>query len=368
MKKLFAIIFAAMFLLSSCSGQKKEYAEGYETARRSDIYSNLNLNGMFYTDDFDGSDFLAQRLWFFDFDSMQSAIMCARPNCPHNDPDVCTSFRMESYPTVVGNKLYFFSYDFQWDSDNKAHVYQYVWKADLDGSSRQKIDALEDIESITSLVVKGSVAYFTAVERKHEDFTGTYTGYEKAYICSYDFANEKFTNYGMLAEGYPAGASILGEYNDGLYIYGYYGDEKGDDYHDWNKFYHRFDLKTGEISEWDMPISSLTEYGSLKQMFAGGGFYGYMDGDNAVIVDSEGNEMIFENYELGGATDPVNGYYFNTSNKTAIDLSTGEILELNKKVFPKYGYVLCYHDGYIIKSEISKSEYKKVSADELFME
>ena len=103
-------------------------------------------------------------------------------------------------------------------------------------------------------------------------------------------------------------------------------------------------------------------------MFASGGFYGYMDGENAVIIDSEGSEMTFENYELPDNiyAAPVNGYFFNAEAGNAVDLSSGEILELNPKAIPKYGYVLCYRDGYIVASEVSTGEYIKLSEDELF--
>ena len=50
----------------------------------------------------------------------------------------------------------------------------------------------------------------------------------------------------------------------------------------------------------------------------------------------------------------------------AIDLSSGKILELNMDALPKYGYVLCYRDGYIIGNEVSTSEYIKLSEGELF--
>ena len=355
MNKLFAVILAALLLLTACGAEKKaDYAEGYETARRSSRFSNLNLNGMFYTEDYDGDGFSAQRLWFFDFDSMKSAIMCSKPNCRHDDPETCTSFRMDNHPTVVGNNLYFFLSRSEWDKDEKLHTYKDIYKAELDGSSRVKIDTLEDVDYIQDLVVKGSVAYFTVIEEEKEAQTGVATGNGAAYICSYDFANEKY-NKRQLAD-YPARPDILGEYNGGLYI------------RDHDGLYLRLDLETDEITDWDMPISSLNEYERTKPMFASGGYYGYMDGDNAVIVDSEGNEMVFENYALPDniAVLPVNGYFFNTDG-TAIDLSTGEILELNKGVIPKYNYVLCYHDGsYIIYSEFGGDNFRKVPEDEMF--
>ena len=39
---------------------------------------------------------------------------------------------------------------------------------------------------------------------------------------------------------------------------------------------------------------------------------------------------------------------------------------MNMAAFLKYGYVLCYRDGYIIGSETSTGEYVKLSEGELF--
>lgn len=355
MKKLLVMILSAMLLLTAC-GEKATFADGYETARPNTIYSNLNLNGTFYTDTYDGPSYMAQRLWFFDFDSMKSAIMCARPNCKHDDHDVCTAFGLHNYPTVVGNKLYFFETESECTDYTTLYSYTNIWRAELDGGSRLKFDTIDGLQML-DMVIKGSVVYFTAKDEtiKFDPEAGVQSAVDptKYHICSYDFENKVYTDYGILAEGYNGSAYMLGEYNGGLYIRGSYDDEKEVDLETRNDYYLRLDLKTGEIKDWDMPISSLNEYGSVKPMFADGGFYGYMDGDNTIIFDSEGAEIVFENYELSG-TRPVNGYIFNTSNGTAIDLSKGEIVEVNTKVFPKYGYVFCYHDGYIISSEISK--------------
>jgi lipoprotein len=370
MKKLFVIILAALLFLCSCDEQKTEYAEGYETSYHSPKGTSLSLNGIFYNDENEDSNgYSARRLWFYDFDSMQSVILCARPNCLHNDPDTCTAFGIncwDAYPTIVNNKLYYFSRDYAWDDDGKLLINTYVWKASTGGSSRTKIDTIEDL-IIYDLAVKGSVVYFTTVQKNYEDYTGVDTGFAKSYICSYDYENEKFTNYGLLAEGYHMCPFIMGEYNGGLYIYGSYADNYDDDYHEWNNFYLRLNLETGEISEWDMPISSLNEYGSLKGMFVGGGYYGYMDGDNAVIFDSAGESMVIENFELSNYA-PINGYHFDVYNGTAINLSNGETLKINKKNFPEHSSIICYHNGYIIRNDAKKSEFVKISDEEIFKE
>ena len=368
-----ALIIAC--LLSACGAEKKEaagkdYAEGSETAYRSPRWTSRTLNGIFYSDENeDANGLTARRLWFFDFDSMQSAILCMRPNCLHNDPSACSAFGIDcwsGYPTIINNKLYFFNEKREWGESGDLLVSTEVFKAAADGSSRVKADSIDNLV-IRDLVTKGSTVYFTAAEVEYEDYTGVSTGYTKTYICSYDYENEEFANLGQLAEGYDAGASVFGEYGGGLYIEGYYAAERGVE---WTYFRLRFNLETGEISDWDMPISSLNEYEVTKPMFASGGYYGYMDGGNTVIVDSEGSETVFENYELPDDINaaPINGYFFNVEAGNALDLSSGEILELNMSAFPKYGYVLCYHDGYIIGSEVSNGEYIKLSEDELFKE
>lgn len=368
--KKFLSAALACLMLTSCAGKVKEYAVGDETAYRSPRWTSLCLNGIFYADENeDANSFTARRVWFFDFDSMQSAILCMRPNCLHNDPSTCTAFGIDcwsGYPQIINNKLYFFSEKREWGEDGKLLVSTEVFRAAPDGSSRVKVDTIDDLV-IRDLVTKGTTVYFTAAEVEYEDNTGVSTGYTKVYICSYDYEKEEFTNLGQLAEGYDAGASVFGEYNGGLYIEGYYAAERGGE---WIDFKLRSDLETGEITDWDMPISSLNEYGKTKPMFASGGFYGYMDGDNTVIVDSEGNETVFENYELPDSINavPINGYFFNIENGTALDLSSGKILKLNMEALPKYGYVLCYRDGYIVGSEVSNSEYIKISEDELFRE
>ncbi len=370
MKKLLAIIFTVLLLLSACSEQKIESTDGCETAYHSPRGTSISLNGIFYNDDNEDSNgYTARRLYFYDFDSMQSTILCALPNCLHNDSDTCTAFgidRWNGYPTVINKKLYFFENTTEWGNDGELLISLNVWKAAADGSSREKIDVISGL-TIRDLVIRGTAVYFTAAEENYEDYTGVNTGYVKLYICSYDFEKEEFVNYGFLAEGYNSSAQIYGEYNGSLYIWGSYADKIDDDWHDWNGFYTRLILETGEIAEWDMPLSSFKESGKPKPMFIGGGFYGYMNGDDSVIVDSKGSETVIKNYELSGKT-PVNGYLFDEDAGRAINLSSRESLKINTKDFPEYGYVLCYHDGYIIKSEISDSEYVKISEDELFKE
>lgn len=399
MKKSLALILSALLmllLLSSCGGkgeQKPSLAEGYETARECNMYSNLCMNGMLFSQTFDGYDFASPRTYFYDFDSMKSALLCSKPNCKHDDPETCTAFGLatEAQPVIIEKNLWFFTNDREWGDDGELIVKTEIIKAELDGSSRRKIAAIEKVDYIRTVFVKGDTIYFIIQEEHHEPHTGQSNDYRKNRLYSFDTSAEKCTDHGLILEGYSSHADIVGEYNDCLYISGSYrenefwylnpdGSEKSLEELAKDKSFttvkYRFDMETGELSEWDMPISSFNEYEKPKGMFVSGGYYGYMDGDNAHIVDSEGNEMVLENYELSTSSvyTPINGYYFNINGDingksayTAVDLKTGEILKINKKAVPRWRYVLTYHDGsYIIYDEIGSGEFKKVSAEEIF--
>lgn len=399
MKKYVVIILLSLLIFSSCSAEEKAFAHGYETVRKCNMYSNLNLNGMLYMESCDEVNGESSRLRFIDFDTMQSAVICSKPNCKHNDSGVCSAFGMnvsECFTNIFGDKLYFFETVPEWsyDDSGKAPVLTWnlnLWSADLDGTQRKKIDTFEALE-ILDLVVKGNTVYFTAREQKKIDSGGAtkLLGLPKAYLCAYDFENCVFQNLGKLCEGFEAYAAINGEYNGGLYIAGSYREKEREFYNpdgseksleelakdnNFTTVRYRFDFEAGALSDWDMPISTLDENDRIKPMFISGGFYGYMDGNNAHIIDSEGNEMILKDYELStsSADIPVNGYYFNvtgdkggTSSYTAVELSSGKIFKINKKAVPKWHFVLTYHDGnYIVYDEIGSGDFKKVSPDEL---
>lgn len=384
MKKLFAIILLSFLLLSSCGNQNNNPDVEYDTAVHLSHNKSLCMNGIFYFDEHEDSlGYFSPHICFYDFDSMQSAVLCARPNCLHNDPESCTALGISSfnsYPFVVSDSLYFFDETREF-VEGKLIVSQDVLKANLDGSSRTKIDVIKGLV-LCDLVIKGSTAYFTAAEEIYEDNTGIDTGYAKTYICSYDYQNKKFTNNGLLFEGYHSSSRIIGEYNGGLYISGNCCREAIDfnDYANTDSIiscYLRYDLKTSEITDWDMPMSTLDEDDRIKPMFISSGFYGYIDGNNTHIIDCEGREMVLEDYSLSSSIVdiPINGYYINISGDdyeksayTAVNLKTGEILKISKKAVPHWHYVLTYHDGgYIVYSLTGGNDFKKVSEDELFL-
>lgn len=49
-----------------------------------------------------------ERLYFMDFETMDSALLCSKPNCTHSNEDECSAFGMRNHPILYGDKLYFF--------------------------------------------------------------------------------------------------------------------------------------------------------------------------------------------------------------------------------------------------------------------
>ncbi len=389
MKKLLSLVIIIL-LLCSCGGQKGEQkaeqkpslASDYETTRRCGISSNLCMNGMLYSETFDGSDFALSRTYFFDFDSMKSALLCSKPNCKHDDYETCTAFGLSTAaaPVIIGKNLYFFSVETSWGGKGELLAQMHIMKADVDGSSRRKIATIDDALYVGTVFIKGDVIYFITQNQGYDPETRTYIDKRANSLYSFNFTTEECTNHGLIADGYSSHVDIVGEFNGKLYLNGSYLKEpyvEGEE-NEFSTYYGTFDLKTGEIGEWDMPLSTRNEeYDRLKPMFISGGIYGYMDGETSHIIDADGNELVLENYSISASIVdiPINGYYFNTSGGdnekdayTAVDLKTGEILKINKEAVPNWHYVLTYHDGnYIVYGLLGGNDFKKVSEDELFI-
>lgn len=369
--KRFIVFIMAMFLLTSCG--TPSVAEGYETARQSNAFMNINRNGDFYIDnvrlDFT-VDAPSDRLSFFDFNSMTSAIVCPRPNCKHDDPETCSAFGMQNHPTIIGDKLYFFATETGWVGDTVITSTK-IYRAEIDGTGKTEIDYLENlsVDFYDTVLIKGNTAYFIGKESEFDNTKFVQTGFVKSYMCSFNFETREFKNYGLVIEGYSSNVTLQGEYNGGIYMLCSYTEEAIDWLQDgaMEKLRestifenHCFDLESGEITANELP----------EPLFVGGGFYGYQDGDNAVVLDSVGNKKVYENYELSDMLTaiPINGFVFNIPDMTAIDLENGEVLNLNKDAVGVYDIIIAYIDGeYVVKGE-QGGEYRKISETDLFKE
>lgn len=369
MKRLFIVILAAIFLFCSC-GQKTE-AES-ETARISFGFLNLNLNGEFYV----VNENMEGHLYFIDFDTMTSTVVCSRPNCTHNDPNTCTAIGMDNHPTIVGDKLYFFEEEVVWTKDHKIAHNTIIYSADLDGSNRKKIYTIENLSILYGdyIAIRGTTIYLAGTEYGIKEDNSGNTGYNKHYMCSYDVLSKEFNNYGLICEGYNSGAAVLGEYDGGLYVGTSYTEEKlefdiFDD--EGNKLLMesyinvpwRLDIETGELTLSDLPTPK----------FIGGGFYGYNEDGKAVVLDAKGKSHVYDGFEFSGneGYPLINGMVFNQYKRVALDLHSGKVLQISDAM-PSYSEIIAYRDGeYVCRYtdlELQRDFYIRIPEDELFKE
>lgn len=356
MKKVITVILAAALLFCSC-GQKT--ADESKDVRISSNWLNLNLNGEFYV----VNENMTNRLYFIDFDTMKSAAVCSRPNCTHDVSDVCTALGMDNHPIIIGDKLYFFESETVWTNEHKILENTNIYCAEKDGSGRKKIDTLENLRiyQFDYVVIIGSTIYFAGTEIGIKEDNTASSGYNKHYMCSYDFAAKKFENYGLLCEGYGSGATVFGEYDGGLYIGSSYTDEQIDIFaDDWYEVFKehlkeqlwRFDLKTGEISPSELPTPD----------FVDGGFYGYNEDDKAVVLNAKGKVTKYDDFRFSGEIGypAINGTVFNMTDGTALNIEKSEVLKLNTDKIPEGFTVIAYRNGNYIGHTYQEDSANKI--------
>lgn len=361
---LFTAVIAAI-LLCFCSCQKSESPTGDTSIHISWTFSNINRNGEFYTDS-------NSALHFFDFTSMKEAYVCAKPNCTHSDLSECTAIGMANHPTISGDNIFFFQEELGFNDDRTPSTKMNLYKANLDGSGRIKLSTLEDyrFSHYDRAIVVGNNIYFAAVKLEFDLESYNETGFTTGRIFGCNLETGKFTDYGEVFGGYSANAHIDGFYNGGIYLSTSYLEEKvGYEMFDLEHFeelqsmykrgYFRLDLNTNTLAESDMPHSADRSYFS----HIGGGFYIYMEGDDTIIIDSQGKKTTVKELDSTDCS-VVNGFLFTRNgDRVSLELSSGKLFDVNDSVLKKGSEVIYYLDGsYILKSD---KGYTKVSKEDL---
>lgn len=356
-------------------------AEQPEDVRLSNMFTNLNLNGEFYTDYVQSPSFIGDRLIFIDFDTMQSAAVCSKPNCKHDDPEVCSAFGMSHHPTAYDGKIFFFETLYDTDESGAATQRTAIWQAQNDGTGRVKLCTVNySFNDGNPAAVVGNKIYFIGSSRSIMSAT---TESDNCHICAYDFAKNEFKDYGELCAGWNANAEILGGYNGGLYIFASYMTEKFEskvDYsvseEDWEKQMEQLkreeeemkNLTVMKIFRLDLSSGMIEDkgvYDTGNSLFVSGGFCSYTDIETGehILYDSEGNSSKID-CELSGKA--VNGIVFKMNTFTAFELSGKRVMKLNEANIGRTDIILAFRNGnYIVKDIINKS-YRTVSENEMF--
>ena len=355
MKRILPVLLTITLLLCACQKQ-----ESSADIHLSWTFSNINMNGEFYTDS-------NRALHFFDFTSMKEAYVCSKPNCTHYEGSDCTALGMVNHPTIIGDSICFFQEEMTFDSDRKPLSNTSLYKANIDGSGRRKISTLEGFRfsHYDMAVVVGEDIYFTAVKADFDLESYSETGLTTGIFIGCNLKTGEFTDYGEIFKGYSANAHIDGVYKNAIYLSVSYMDEKvgiemfdAEHFEELQKMYSRkylkFDLETKTVKESDMPEMP-------KHICEG--YYVYMEGMDTIAIDSTGKKTVYENLDSSDSS-IVNGYLFTRfGERKAAELFSGKVFELNKSVIDEASEVIYYLDGrYILRGG---NKYDSVGESEL---
>lgn len=362
MKKLLAMILVCAMLLCAC-GQKSDSDE----IREINYDRNFCNDGALILEQISG---VGSALKFIDFKTMQSAFICPRPNCKHDDPDTCSAFGMDNGPTLYKDHIWFFNSDAKM-KDGKPQWVLEIIRANTDGTGRITVKTIENRNSMhyDFRYLIGSTLYFTTVENWVGENGGTNSD-GAYYLCSFDLDTNEYREIGKLVEGYGAGTRIMGVYNGGLYIdasrrtvqepipWQNFMDIDFVASIEYDNFNTRYDLESGEFTDLEdmFPVYANGKYLVTESH----------DDDRTVTVHLENGDTL----DITGIlwNDIVNDRIFSPYSGVVIDLKTGKRYEMltDKSV-------IYYIDGeYVLKHDlldedrfIVGTEYTKAAEDEI---
>lgn len=344
----------AVLLLAAISACAKDNSVLSENSTRIVWgYENANADGELYTDSSD-------RLNFIDFQTMQSALLCSKPNCIHKKESECSAFGMRNHPILYNGKLYFFDVQTNFESDEVIDT-TIVYKADTDGTGRVAVCeikglALSDYER---MLIVGDKAYFSMDKNGWNDANSATSGYNEVWFCGYDFSTNTFERIEKLHEGWASGSWIYGLF-DGRVIFSYsYSEEK-----------IPFDIDVSEIAKrfisvyksYNIESETVESLELPEPLFVGGGYYIYEKDSGAAVICENKEEILLPDFpaNTNGTLCIVNGKLLHCSKQICADLTSGKMYALSSS-----DDLVAYSDGsYILKNYNETSqiyEYSKIA-------
>lgn len=346
-KKTASVLMTAfsMVVFSSCSDNKLEVAD---TDYIISQYTNLSGSGELYTDNMG-------RLNFFDFFSMNTALLCPKPNCTHSDESSCSSYGMGNHPILFDNSIYFFKTETIRTDDGFSDITT-VYRAATDGTNRKTVCTIENLSLpvYARMLISGNKAYFSAEHSEYDEY-GSTTGFTTAYLCSFDLLSSEFKQLTELYHGYYGGSWLHGTYDRGLYISCGASDACFDEINleklskiENNLMYYNFSDGTLEKSNLPNPI------------FVGNGYFIYSDDSSTYILNESGNIVTRCATTIADAT-IINGMMFSSSADICVDIKSGVTFSVNDY----NGEIVAFNSGKYIIRQPSGIDYKSCTWDEI---
>lgn len=323
-----------VFSFTACANDSSAPSEN--NARIVWQYGNADERGELFTDS-------TERLYFMDFETMNSALLCSKPNCTHSNENECSAFGLENHPILYGDKLYFFNVEMNFDGDDVLYTTT-VYKADADGTNRVKVCDIDGLNLMfyTRMLIVNDTAYFSMDKTGwNEDMTAS-SGFNEVWFCSFDFSTETFKRIEMLHNGWSSSSWIYGLY-DGKVIFSYdYSEEKVPVLEDLSEIGKYF---TSVYKAYDIENETLTDLTLPEPTYVSDGYYIYKKDGDAVVLSENGKEMTIPDFPIRSDMKIFNGKLFFPDEQICADLSNGKKYKLSSS-----DALIIYSDGnYILR-------------------
>ncbi len=377
-KRIFSVILAAL-TLTACgdktNGEKTSNEEQHSGVRYicgSGVYDT----GMTYSAG-QGEHRVTK---FLDFNSLETAPLCAVPNCTHSmSSSDCLARTSGDSPFLYGDSLFYFkmngthgSGDMLETPDGLEFVMESkLMRASLDSSETEEVCVFTDALAREGMyLILENTVYFIAydpdpnIDGMGGASWGSGGGYD--FLCSINLDTGEYTNYGYFCyveDEYPAadnssGANLEGFYNGKIMLqYSFMKEivrnEEGNvapDETDFTVYMYEFDPVTKEFSESTLPESA----------FMNDRYYVSNESD-ALTVFSEDKTYTVKN--MSYCTDIVNSRLVNYTYENCFwsEIGGDKVYALDGK-YKKYE-IVAFHDGkYILFND---REAVKLTEEEL---
>lgn len=336
MKRFLSSLLAIMLVFSFTACANDSSAPSENNARIVWQYGNADERGELFTDN-------AQRLHFIDFETMNSALLCSKPNCTHSNENECSAFGMYNHPILYDDTLYFFDWEISFDGEEMTDTTT-VYKANADGTNRIKVCDIDGLalSVATRMLIVGNTLYFSMDKTGwNEDMTAS-SGFNEVWFCSFDFSTETFKRIEMLHNGWSSSSWIYGLY-DGKVIFSYdYSEEKVPVLEDPSEIvkyitsvYKAYDIETETLTDLTLPVPT----------YVSDGYYIYEKDGGAGVLSEDGKEMTIPDFPIRSDMKIFNGKLFFPDEQICADLSNGKKYKLSSS-----DALIIYSDGnYILR-------------------
>ncbi len=363
MKKEILTIMSAFICFSSFSCNDKDVSSNKNEIAFAFLGGSCYGNGMIHSSD---------PVRYIDFNTMESSVLCAKPNCEHKTSE-CVAKLVGDCPIMYNDYLYYFtSTQGVEETGNGKREYKInskLCRVSLDSSESEDIAYFTDCKprDYDGWMIINNTVWFTGdnMNPTPDEYGNIATSNQggEHYICSIDLESKEYVNYGSVYDGdkeyeeasCTSSAQIRGYYNSKImirYEFAKSSETRGQDFRQrFTELMFEFDPQTKELKERDLQMPS------------------YVDEDTYVYTDFDKNKTyVIDNsktYEVtcdtGLDSFAVNNKLFVTDEDKWYDLT--DLSEHSMGEYADYGVVAFYDNSYILSD--GNMKFVKLTEEEL---